>query len=123
MVSRARLGGACRHDPPTLRYNLSNLLNVLDRNQVNYIVRDIKATLQYRNEIFRSVKTLERSSSEMQFDARIRFMDTKLGCRSTPKHYVRISTHDVRVKRYDYRKNPTENNLSDVTRFSRDIQW
>lgn len=59
----------------------------------------------------------------MQFDARIRFMDTSLVRRSTPKHYVHISKHDVRVKRYDYRKNLTGNNLSDVTRFSRDIQW
>lgn len=51
----------------------------------------------------------------MQFDARIRFMDTSL-VRSAPKHYVHISTHDVRIKRYGNRKNPTENNLSDVTR-------
>lgn len=63
------------------------------------------------------------TTNTVQFGARIRFMDTSPVHRSTPKHYVHISTHNVRVKRYDYRKNPTENNLSDVSRFSRDIQW
>lgn len=57
------------------------------------------------------------TAGRIQFDARIRFIDTSLVRCSTPKHYVHISTHNARVKRYDYRKSPTENNLSDVTRF------
>lgn len=52
----------------------------------------------------------------MQFNTRIGFIDTSLVHR-TPQHYEHISTPNVRVKRYDYHKNPTENNLSDVTRF------
>lgn len=63
------------------------------------------------------------NTDTMQFKARIRFMDTSPVYGGTPKRYVHISTHNVRVKRYDYRKNPTENNLSDVSRFSRDIRW
>lgn len=58
----------------------------------------------------------------MQFGTRIRFMNT-LPVRETPKHNAHISTDDVRVKRYGYRKSPTENNFRNVSRFSRDIRW